>query len=256
MESLSAVFNQFWTTTEEKWKTNLLVGVVSIEILVRNNHPLNHLKWITFVDIFTNKVTKKLKNQRQDQFEQKINLSLPGLMADTGMIRWPINFPPSSKAAILREARVGRITCQTVSVNSSLMSPPTAAIITVLSDSPFWRQLAPRPTLGLWHYCSGRSWSSVLFFLCLQEVRTFLPLHTRPPAARSETVLKSPDTQIKKEFDVPSGSTEQRNIFLDVNHGLYNRNPDPTPRQATMERKTPLLPGWNLDQAHIGGTLW
>lgn len=74
--------------------------------------------------------------------------------------------------------------------------PPTAAIITVLSDSPFWRQLAPRPTLGWWHYCSGRSWSSVLFFWCLQEVRTFLPLHIRPPAARSETGLKSPDTQI------------------------------------------------------------
>lgn len=35
-------------------------------------------------------------------------------MADTGIIRWPINFPPSSKAAILREARVGRITCQRV----------------------------------------------------------------------------------------------------------------------------------------------
>lgn len=130
---------------------------------------------------------------------QAINLILPGLMADTGMIRWPINFPPSSKAAILREARVGRITCQlTVSVNSFLTSPPTAAIITVLSDSPFWRQLAPRPTLGWWHYCSGRSWSSVLFFWCLQEVRTFLPLHTRPPAAQSETDLKSPDTHIKR----------------------------------------------------------
>lgn len=37
-------------------------------------------------------------------------------MADTGIIRWPINFPPSSKAAILREARVGRITCQRVGV--------------------------------------------------------------------------------------------------------------------------------------------
>lgn len=35
-------------------------------------------------------------------------------MADTGIIRWPINFPPSSKAAILREASVGRITCQEV----------------------------------------------------------------------------------------------------------------------------------------------
>lgn len=50
---------------------------------------------------------------------------LPGLMADTGMIRWPINFPPSSKAAILREARVGRITWQRDLVNSSLMRPPT-----------------------------------------------------------------------------------------------------------------------------------
>lgn len=37
-------------------------------------------------------------------------------MADTGIIRWPINFPPSSKAAILREARMGRITCQRVKV--------------------------------------------------------------------------------------------------------------------------------------------
>lgn len=37
---------------------------------------------------------------------------LPGLTADTGIIRWPINFPPSSKAAILSEARVGRITCR------------------------------------------------------------------------------------------------------------------------------------------------
>lgn len=35
-------------------------------------------------------------------------------MADTGIIRWPINFPPSSKAAILREASVGRITCREV----------------------------------------------------------------------------------------------------------------------------------------------
>lgn len=32
-------------------------------------------------------------------------------MADTGIMRWPINFPPSSKTAILSEASVGRTTC-------------------------------------------------------------------------------------------------------------------------------------------------
>lgn len=31
-------------------------------------------------------------------------------MADTGMIRWPMNFPPSSNTAILNEASVGRTT--------------------------------------------------------------------------------------------------------------------------------------------------
>lgn len=47
----------------------------------------------------------------------KINCDYrPGLMADTGIIRWPMNFPPSSNAAILREARVGRITCMEVGV--------------------------------------------------------------------------------------------------------------------------------------------
>lgn len=124
---------------------------------------------------------------------------LPGLMADTGIIRWPINFPPSSKAAILREARVGRITCQRVQVNSSWMSPPQPSAQSLrVSVSPFWRQLALHPTLGWWHYCFGRSWSLVLFFWCLQEVQTFLPLCTHPPAARSETDLKSPEnTDIK-----------------------------------------------------------
>lgn len=34
----------------------------------------------------------------------------PGRMADTGMIRWPMNFPPSSNTAILNEASVGRTT--------------------------------------------------------------------------------------------------------------------------------------------------
>lgn len=36
---------------------------------------------------------------------------LPGRMADTGMIRWPMNFPPSSNTAILSEASVGKTTC-------------------------------------------------------------------------------------------------------------------------------------------------
>lgn len=36
----------------------------------------------------------------------------PGRMADTGMIRWPMNFPPSSNTAILIEASVGKTTCQ------------------------------------------------------------------------------------------------------------------------------------------------
>lgn len=34
----------------------------------------------------------------------------PGLMADTGRIRWPINLPFSSNTAILSEASVGRTT--------------------------------------------------------------------------------------------------------------------------------------------------
>lgn len=36
----------------------------------------------------------------------------PGRIADTGMIRWPMNFPPSSNTAILSEASVGRTTCK------------------------------------------------------------------------------------------------------------------------------------------------
>lgn len=35
----------------------------------------------------------------------------PGLMADTGRIRCPMNLPFSSKTAILSEAIVGRTTC-------------------------------------------------------------------------------------------------------------------------------------------------
>lgn len=38
----------------------------------------------------------------------------PGRMADTGMMRWPINFPPSSNTAILKEASVGRTTWRNV----------------------------------------------------------------------------------------------------------------------------------------------
>lgn len=70
------------------------------------------------------KLLNKTKNLKHDLFECNTNTVLPGLMAETGIIRWPINFPPSSKAAILREARVGRITCQRAHVSSSWKSPP------------------------------------------------------------------------------------------------------------------------------------
>lgn len=36
--------------------------------------------------------------------------SLPGRIAETGNIRWPINFPPSSYTASLRHAREGKTT--------------------------------------------------------------------------------------------------------------------------------------------------
>lgn len=52
---------------------------------------------------------------------------LPGLTADTGIIRWPINFPPSSKAAILSEARVGRITCRRTALWAHFLSDRTTS---------------------------------------------------------------------------------------------------------------------------------
>lgn len=36
--------------------------------------------------------------------------SLPGRIAETGNIRWPMNFPPSSYTASLKHARVGKTT--------------------------------------------------------------------------------------------------------------------------------------------------
>lgn len=45
-------------------------------------------------------------------------------MADTGMIRWPMNFPPSSNTAILNEASVGKTTCPGKDRNSLKMWHP------------------------------------------------------------------------------------------------------------------------------------
>lgn len=43
-------------------------------------------------------------------------------MADTGIIRWPINFPPSSNAANLRTASVGRTTYNTRTTGEIIMA--------------------------------------------------------------------------------------------------------------------------------------
>lgn len=37
---------------------------------------------------------------------------LPGRIAETGNIRWPMNFPPSSYTASLKQAREGKTTCK------------------------------------------------------------------------------------------------------------------------------------------------
>lgn len=111
-----------------------------------------HVKTIArnhFVDIFNNKSPNNAKNPQHDPFEWNTNMVLPGLMADTGIMRWPINFPPSSKAAILREARVGRITCQRVQVKSSWMSPPTISTITTGLCLTFLKTIGSSSHTGL-----------------------------------------------------------------------------------------------------------
>lgn len=52
----------------------------------------------------------------------------PGRMADTGMIRWPMNFPPSSNTAILMEASVGKTTCQRRKRNVLNRDPETTLL--------------------------------------------------------------------------------------------------------------------------------
>lgn len=39
---------------------------------------------------------------------------LPGRIAETGNIRWPMNFPPSSYTASLKQAREGNTTCKAI----------------------------------------------------------------------------------------------------------------------------------------------
>lgn len=51
-------------------------------------------------------------NTEASQSNDPLFQASPGRMADTGMIRWPMNFPPSSNTAILIEASVGKTTCQ------------------------------------------------------------------------------------------------------------------------------------------------
>lgn len=112
-------------------------------------------------------------------------------MADTGIIRWPINFPPSSKAAILRDARVGRITFQRQTFVTHLI-PLSHSHMFLCCVSPFWRRSALRPTPGWRRCCSERFSSSALSSWCLQGVQTSPPPRTHPPSALSGTGLKSP----------------------------------------------------------------
>lgn len=186
------------------------------------------------------KASNQTKTLKHDPFQwntkYKIQyMVLPGLMADTGIIRWPINFPPSSKAAILREARVGRITCQ----RSSQFLPPEhphhryGSLSHLFEDNrlliPHWVDgVVVLGGLGLQCFSSG---------VCRKSKHFYLYVHTHPPLGQklARNHLK---TQIQSStFNLAAQKTnmDKQNEYYQINFLLDTDYPPS------------IIDGWCID---------
>ncbi len=81
---------------------------------------------------------------------------LPGRMAHTGMMRWPMNFPLSSYTAILNDASVGRTTWNIRLIRIKVFDGEATALVT--ADVLVWRPPDLHPTPD-WRHCFETSWS-------------------------------------------------------------------------------------------------
>lgn len=109
-------------------------------------------------------------HRNADSHREKRNRYLPGRMAHTGMMRWPIHLPLSSYTAILRDASVGRTTWNRRLIKIRLFD----WWFSVCSHILFWRPSALHPTLD-WRHCFGMSWSWTLSVWCPPVGHTFPP---------------------------------------------------------------------------------
>lgn len=107
---------------------------------------------------------------------------LPGRTADTGIMRWPINFPPSSKAAILSEARVGRITCQRVR-----LCELTSCRSTRLPAGPHYFPFPPPLTFLKMMGSSSHTGLMALLFWEVLVLRAFLLVSAGSPNISTST---------------------------------------------------------------------
>lgn len=145
------------------------------------------------------------------------------------MIRWPINFPPSSKAAILREARVGRITCQRVQVNSSWMRknwPPPLPRSTAQSlQVTFLKTIGSSSHRGL---MALLFWEVLVFsaFLLVSAGSPNISTSMYTPTRRS--VRNWPEITLKKHrynrFHMQSGSTETKHWLINNVYDIWQKN--------------------------------